>query len=147
MTAFPSEREEALKRIKHLKSEYFRAIDAKDWDAFVRLFTADCEFITYRDVANTEPKRRTGPQEIAASVRKTTAKAHTRHRADLSAIRFQTPNEAEAEWDMTDEADISGDGGTTKFSGAGRYYERYRLVEGEWFISRLELKRSWIRMA
>jgi uncharacterized protein (TIGR02246 family) len=135
------DQDDAIERIKQLKAAYFDALDGKIWRDFAQLFTPDCEFITYKDVANTIPKRRSGPTEITASVQKTTANTRTRHRADLIEIQIRSPDEAEALWEMTDEASLQ-DGRT--FHGAGCYHERYRRLDGAWLISCLELRRSSI---
>jgi hypothetical protein len=133
----------AIEEIKHLKGAYFHAIDAKLWDVFSQLFTADCTFLTYRDVANLQPKRRCGPEEIVASVRRAVGDAVTAHQGHLLEIEIQSPENATAVWAMTDYAEIPNGTAPPKIlRGAGRYYEDYRLVDGKWRIARIELKRS-----
>lgn len=143
----------ATEHIKRLKARYFTMLDAKRWDEFAALFTPDCEFITYRDAANTHPKRRCGPEEIVASVRRTVGTAVTLHQGHLLEIQFQRLQEAPQQvaagdysgaaiWAMTDYAEIPEGESLRVFRGAGRYYEQYRLLDERWMISRLELRRN-----
>jgi len=143
----------ATEQIKRLKARYFETLDAKRWNEFAALFTPDCEFITYRAADNTQPKRRCGPEEIVASVRRTVGTAVTVHRGHLLEIEFQALPElpqhpavggctGAAIWEMTDYAEIGGGESPRIFQGAGRYYEQYRLLDERWMISRLELRRN-----
>jgi ketosteroid isomerase-like protein len=143
----------ATQQIERLKARYFDTLDAKRWDEFAALFTPDCEFITYRDADNTQPKRRRGPEEIVASVRRTVGPAVTRHQGHLLEIQFQVLQEAPRQaaagdcngtaiWEMTDYAEIPDGESLRIFRGAGRYYEQYRLLGERWLISRLELRRN-----
>ena len=137
----------ATQQIKRLKARYFDTLDAKRWNEFATLFTPDCEFITYRDADNTHPKRRCGPDEIVASVRRTVGAAVTRHQGHLLEIEFQQHTAVDgcsgkAIWEMTDSAEIADGKSLRIFRGAGRYYEQYRLLDEHWMISRLELRRN-----
>jgi hypothetical protein len=131
-----------IEHIKRLKASYFRTLDGKSWDEFAQLFTPDCEFITYTDPDGIEPKRRCGREAIVDSVRRKVGAAVTVHRGHLLEIDIESPESATAVWEMTDFAQIP-EGASHRFlSGSGRYYERYRLIDGKWMISRLELKRT-----
>jgi hypothetical protein len=143
----------ATEQIKRLKARYFDTLDAKRWDEFATLFTPDCEFITYRDADHAHPKRRCGPEEIVASVRRTVGTAVTLHQGHLLEIEFQARQEppqyaavggcsGAAIWEMTDYAEIADGESLRIFRGAGRYYEQYRLLDERWMISRLELRRN-----
>jgi ketosteroid isomerase-like protein len=128
--------------IERLKAEYFRRLDAKDWDAFAALFTGDCEFVTYCDLANTQVKRRCGADEIAASVQRTVGKAITVHSGELIELTILSADRAQAVWAMTDRAELPEGGAFRRMAGAGRYYEEYRRNGNDWQIARLELKRT-----
>jgi len=148
----------ATEEIKRLKARYFATLDAKRWDEFGALFTPDCEFITYRLGSSAPPKRRCGPEEIVASVRRSVDAAVTVHCGHLVQIEFHSPEEASqdaavgdysgaATWEMTDYVEFPDyiefpDGKSRRIlQGTGHYYEQYRLRDERWLISRLELRR------
>jgi hypothetical protein len=67
----------AIVQVKRLEAACFRTLDGKPWDQLAQLFTPDCEFVTYRDPDNVDPKRRCGRDAIMASVRRTVGEALT----------------------------------------------------------------------
>jgi hypothetical protein len=131
-----------VEHIRHLKASYFRTLDGKLWDEFAQLFTADCEFITYRDPDGLEPKRRCGREAIVDSVRRKVGAAVTVHQGSLLHIEIQFAESATAIWQMTDYTEILEGASRRILRGTGNYYERYRLTDEKWMISRLQLKRT-----
>jgi hypothetical protein len=131
-----------IEQIKRLKAAYFRTLDGKLWDEFAQLLTPDCEFITYRDPAGVEPKRRCGREAIMASVRRTVGTAVTIHQGNLLEVEIHSPESATAVWQMMDHAQITDGAGHRIIRGTGKYYECHRLLDQQWMISRLELKRT-----
>jgi hypothetical protein len=132
----------AIEQIKRLQAAYFRTLDGKLWDELAQLFTPDCEFITYRNPDNVDPKRRCGRDAIVASIRRTVGDALTLHQGQLLEIDIGAKDSATAVWEMQDYAEIPQGALVRILRGAGRYYEHYRLLGGQWMIARLELKRT-----
>jgi hypothetical protein len=134
----------AVQDIERLKAQYFLALDEKRWGDFGALLALDCEFLTYRIDGDRAPKPRNGREEIVASVRRTVGSARTFHLGHSPLIEILSGEEATGVWGMTDHIEVD-EGETIKtIRGAGRYFERYRKVDGRWLIAKLELRRAWL---
>lgn len=125
------------KAIVELKARFGRLADAKDWDGYCAVFTADCAFDFGGGVIVTGGRAGTdviaGMLEGAVSV----------HRAYMPEIDFISPTEATGIWAVNDYIEWAPDpqtGGRAAQMGYGREYETYRKVDGHWRIAHWRLR-------
>lgn len=124
----------AIEEIKRLKARYFRLLDAKQWDAWGDVFTADAEL-----------RFGPGPDEvlhgreaIVAGVAAALGDGVTVHHGHQPEIDVESPTSATGVWAMDDDVSLSG----LRLRGAGHYHERYaRGDDGAWRIRSSHLVR------
>lgn len=124
---------EAYAAITMVKARYCRVLDAKDWDAYADLFTADLEFL----MPSTPPIY--GRDAAMAFVRASIGTARTVHQVHLPEIELHG-DEARVIWAMQDRNtwDPPRNGVSTQ-RGYGQYHERYVRRDGAWKIASLRL--------
>jgi len=120
------------KEIVELKARFARTADAKDWQGFRCVFSAEGKFdfgggyaVEGGDAFVTEVA---GQLEGAVSI----------HRFWLPEITFVSTTEAEGIWACNDYIEWTPDpvtGERRGFQGFGREYETYRKIDGAWKIA------------
>lgn len=123
------------------KARYCRALDTKDWDACVDVFTEDL-------VLDTTPAGgylTHGRDEALRMIRASLEGARTAHQVHSPEIRFEGDT-AEVTWAMQDRVvwspERAGRMGNQGHTGYGHYHERYiRCADGRWRIATQRLTR------
>lgn len=145
----------AIEEIKQLKARYFRALDTKDWDELMTVFTDDAVFdlravnsIRHPLTRSWEPPLAgedqvyTGRETIIAMIRRAVEHLHTVHHGHVAEIEVISPSEAKGLWPTHDE--LRHASGDLLLTGSGHYDETYEYAGDGWrvktsIISRLSL--------
>jgi hypothetical protein len=132
----------ALEEIRDRKAKYCRYLDTKQFDEWEALFSKDARITFYGprgeillDIASFD--------EFSRLTRELFATTTTIHQVHNSEITFQSASEARAIWSMEDWHRYTPTAKDSRKSlhGYGHYYETWRLADGSWKLSRLELRR------
>ncbi len=133
-----------IEAIRQLKARYFRAIDQHDWDLLRDVFTADVVIDTTDDAGpGTELKGRDQFIEVVSSV---LGDAITVHHGHMSEIDITGADSARGTWSMEDHIWFPEPAGRSKLWGTGWYEEEYRLVDAQWKIAHMILRRQRIEI-
>jgi hypothetical protein len=125
----------ALEEIRQVKARRCRAVDQKDWEAYIACHTEDCR----SNAAG--PGGSVGARAMAEGVKKQLTGRTTVHHVHSPEIEFTSDVTAKGIWAMEDMLWWE-DGGREKWShGYGHYYETYEKRDGRWLISSRELHR------
>lgn len=118
--------------IEQLRYRYCYAIDTRDWDALVSLFTDDAT-LDYGGLGTFEGKE--GVREFATAVveENLAATAHAVHNPILTVEE----NSATGQWYVSSPVTFADGTGGFRW---GRYDEQYRRVDGAWRIEDLRLR-------
>lgn len=141
----------AIEDIRQLKSRYFQAVDGKDWDAIVEIFTEDAliDFtgearhhighhgVVEAEASASESSPVTGGREAARGIRSAVRDLVTVHHGHDPQIELTGRDTARGRWSMYDRLDY----GFEVMHGYGHYDEAYRREAGRWRISSLTLTR------
>lgn len=125
------------KDIIELKARFGRLADAKDWEGFKNVFSADCTF----DLGGGQIMH--GGETYAYAVRDMLEGAVSLHRFSMPEITFLSPTEAEGIWVLHDYNVWPSDPQTSErcgYNGHGREYETYRKIDGAWKITSWRLR-------
>jgi hypothetical protein len=132
----------AIEQIKQLKARYFRFTDTRQTKEFLGVFSDDLVWIWYAADNETVLKTINGPAEFGAwldSIGPNRLAGFSCHMGHTPEIDIVDENFARGIWPIEDYVYNPGD---KHFKGYGHYYEEYkRNADGEWKISRCELKR------
>jgi len=131
-----------IEAIRTLKARYFRALDTKEWDTFLSVFTEDA--VLQFDMAvpalldgdEMSPKM-VGKAAIAEFVPRDLATARTIHHGHTSEIEIIDDRNARAIWAMDDVVDH----GSKIIWGSGHYRETYVREDDGWKIATVHLTR------
>ena len=123
-----------LREIKRLKAEYFRCLDAKEWQKFGELLAEDAVVLA----PETGEPVIFGRDAIVELVESFVANALTVHCGQMPEIELISASMARGIWTMFDFADY-GDRG---WVGAGYYHDEYVKVGGRWKIRSFRLTRE-----
>jgi hypothetical protein len=130
----PVEKLLAIEEIKALKSRYFLAVDTRDREGFIDLFTEDCRLIVElfdRPVV--------GRERLVEFVFDGLAGGRTVHQGFMPQIEIESPSRARATWSMADYVDVPGKP-ELQFRGYGHYHDRYeRGPDAAWRIAEINL--------
>ena len=129
----------AFMDISQVKARYCRFLDAKDWDGFAGLFTAD--FVL--DVsADSKMPPFEGRDAALAFVKASLDGARTAHQVHSPDMTFDAEG-ADVIWAMQDRIfwDVPKQHGLTGLTGYGHYHQRYVRQDGVWKIARSRLTR------
>lgn len=130
----------ALEDIKLLKARRDRAVDTKDWDAYLALHAPDHE--SHND--GFEPW--TSAQEMILNVRRLLDETRISvHHSHTPEITFESPTRAKGIWAMEDNIFWKQDGEDHWLHGFGFYYETYEKRNGRWLFTRRALKRTHVQ--
>jgi hypothetical protein len=140
----------AIEEIRRLKSRYFQAVDDKDWEAIVDLFTDDAivDFsgegryhIGHHGVEAEAIAPRewivTGGREAARVIAGAVQDVVTVHHGHDPQITLTGRDSACARWSMYDRLEF----GREVMHGYGHYHEEYRRHNERWRITSLRLTR------
>jgi hypothetical protein len=126
-----------IEQIKQLKARYFRLVDAKQWDAWARVFAVDAVLeIPEGDLAYR------GRDDIVANVSTVMAELRTVHHGHMPEIEITGRDSARGVWALYDYVEWpEQDGRRVGLQGYGHYVEEYVREEGAWCIARSRLER------
>ena len=125
------------KAIIELKARFGRLADAKDWEGFKNVFSADATF----DLGTGELMH--GGETYAYAVRDMLVGAVSLHRFLMPEITFESPTEASGIWMINDYNEWPSDPKTGErcgYKGYGREYETYEKTGGVWKITSWRLR-------
>ena len=138
MTVSPMQKFEATEAISQLKASYFRFVDAKDWAALSKLFSAGATI----DVPLwQEPKSVT---DAMAAFEASMSPVESIHAGFMPVIVVETDAAASAIWQMEDRLytpHAHNPGFSALMHGFGRYHETYVREGSHWLISSMRLER------
>jgi uncharacterized protein (TIGR02246 family) len=136
-TAIAVQRLLDIEEIKQLKARYFRLVDAKDWDAWGRVFAIDAVLeIPEGDLVHR------GREEIVANVSTVMEPIRTVHHGHMPEIEITGPDTARGVWAMFDYVEWPAqDDERVGLRGYGHYVEEYVREDGQWCIARSRLER------
>ncbi len=123
-----------VRAIEQLKARYCRLLDAKDWDGFRELFTAD--FVS--DTRESGGIVIEGADTFVTFVGRTLAKAVSVHQVQQPEIELTSPTSASGVWAMQDVVRFMP--GIT-LHGFGHYHETYEKADDVWRIKTMTLTR------
>jgi ketosteroid isomerase-like protein len=138
------ERLVAIEEIKQLKAQYFMALDAQDWDAYVSVFTEDAvmdlseemQLHEQGDDSGNDPVSH-GREAIASFISGALDGGVTVHEGHMPVIQITGSDTATGIWQLHDWVQYE----TVQFHGFGHYHESYRKVDGRWLISFMTITR------
>lgn len=120
------------REILELKARFVRTVDAKDWDGYRDVFSADGIF-DFGDAKLVQ-----GGDAFVAAVAGMLEGAISVHRAFLPEVTIVSATEAKGEWAVNDYIEWKPDpvsGERRGFMGFGREYETYLKINGAWKIA------------
>lgn len=128
---------QAVEAIRRLKARYFRAVDTKDWDGLVRVFTDEVTI----DVAGSGGPATTSAAAFVERVMRSLAGAVTVHHGHMPEIDLTSETTATGIWAMEDKIWWP-EGSPVRFlHGYGHYHETYVLLDSGWHIATMQLTR------
>jgi hypothetical protein len=131
-----------IEAIKRVKARYFRFIDEKSFDEYIKLFTDDAVLKFDLAAPSAAPRKRetltrNGKKEIAEQWQARDPDMKTVHHVHAPEIDILSDTEAKGIWAMEDIVEYP----DSIIHGYGHYRETYRKVDGEWLIADLHLTR------
>lgn len=138
----------AIEAIKQLKARYFRCMDLRDWSGYGATFLPDgvLEVESIRktgDDGTAISRREEGRDAIVAWVSGVLDGATTIHHGHMPEISILSPDSATGIWAMEDRVIWP----ERALHGWGHYHERYRLVDGRWYIAASRLTRLRVEVS
>ena len=132
-------RQRARHAIGELKARYCRFLDCKRWRDVAGVFAPDGCMQFGPDI---EQGAVHGREQIATLLSDMLKKAQTVHHVHPGEFRFHDNGEVTALWPMDDRVANPG----FVLEGSGYYEERYRQVDGQWYIQHMRLHRLRVDM-
>ena len=138
--------------ITRKKAQYGRFADCKQWDQFEKLALPDAEFGFYDTdgsplrVGNT-PLVFTSAKPFAAFFSKFFKNAQTLHNFGPGDLELTAPGEVKAIWALEDQLLLRGTAGLVELRGGGHYYETWVERDGDWFIKKLDMRRTYTKLS
>jgi hypothetical protein len=134
----------AMEAIKATKARYFRCLDTKDAQGYASVFAPDAE-MDMRGESGDGSGRVTGNLNIAHYVLGAVAGLETVHHGHMPEIEFISDTSARVIWAMEDKLwKQDAASAVVPFNtlhGYGHYHETYELIDGQWLIKTITLKR------
>jgi hypothetical protein len=141
-----SEQHQVRSELTELKARYCRFLDCKRWQDYAGVFALDgiSQF-----GPDPEEGAVVGREAIIALMEKQLKNAQTVHHVHPGEFRFHDDGQVSALWPMDDRVAYSG----FVLQGSGYYEERYRSIDGQWYIQHMRIHRlrvditprGWIR--
>lgn len=128
--------------IRDRKAKYCRYLDTKQFDKWEKLFSGDAK-VTFCKPDGTVMMASENVKKFFEVTRDFFATTVTVHQIHNSEIEFKSHTEASAIWAMEDwhRYTPTSERPAKSMHGYGHYYETWKLVDGEWVIASLELRR------
>jgi hypothetical protein len=126
-----------IEAIKQLKAEYIRLVDSRQWQAWSRLFTEDCQLEL--DGGKVE-----GRDNAVAKVSNSLADARTVHRIHQPEVTITGSDTASAVWPMSDFVQGTFGGRALMITGHGYYHEDYVRTADGWRVKHSRLVRQYV---
>lgn len=132
-------RQQAMNDVSELKARYCRFLDCKRWADFANVFAPESimQFGPSLEEGSVQ-----GRDKFVALLTKQLRKATTVHHVHPAEFRFQDSGEVAAMWPMDDRVANPG----FVLEGSGYYEERYRQIDGQWYIQHMRLHRTRVDM-
>lgn len=133
---------EEIEKIRLLKAKYCRYIDTKNFEEWGKLFTPNAE-LTFYNLDGSPQYHFSSVAALLSATKDGFADAQTIHQLHNSEIEFISDTEVRAIWSMEDVQifPASGDNPKNTVHGYGFYHDTWRLIDGEWKLAVLELRR------
>lgn len=151
----------AIEEIKRVKARYWRSMDRRQWDEFESCFTEDCVFDCR--MANITPVLGVMPQstdpgampeflfcggkEIRNSIERRLVGVRSVHQGHIPEIDILSPDEATAIFPFEDLLDFPEGVSPRYIHGYGHYHEKYRRIDGKWYIREFAIYRLRITLS
>jgi hypothetical protein len=138
---------EVKELIRTRKAQYCRFIDTKQFDQWEKLFSPDAK-ITFYNVDGKVLMAFDSLRAFAGPTKGLFATTQTIHQIHNSEIEFKSDSEASAIWSMEDwhiYAPVDGNPSKT-MHGYGHYYETWKLIDGTWLITSIDLLRTILEL-
>ena len=147
----------AIEEIRMLKARYFRALDARDLEAYANVFTDDAEIDVRGSVTSDDDDEAAldefdenaviiGGKAMAEFVKKVASHITTAHHGHNAEIEILSDTEAKGIWAFEDHLWFPEDDPNRLMQGWGHYHETYRKVGGEWRIASMLITRIKVDM-
>lgn len=141
---------EVAERIRAKKHRYGRYLDTRQWDELAQVALPNAQ-ITIFDPSGAIS--RVGSTDMAFGSIKDFAHFCSRIFAGMQTLHMfgqgeleQTArDEVKAIWSMEDQIISTQLWGGIELRGGGFYHEKWRLVEGDWFLAELRLERTYLK--
>jgi hypothetical protein len=134
----------AFEAIKQTKARYFYGVDSRDWKIFASSFTEDVVMIVPEQAGNPRAVVN-GRDNVIELVSHAMAPVTTMHFGHTPVIELTSDTTAKVIWAMEDhlwKREEFPDAIPCNYAhGVGHYLETYKLVDGDWLISHIELTR------
>lgn len=141
----------SMEAIKIVKAKYFRSIDTKDWELMKSILADDvvCDLRGSATIPGTSVRAFPGAAEeiiygadnVLNRYKAGAAHLSSVHLGHMPEIEMTSETSARAIWAMSDLLRFVG-GPIAEMNGHGRYHDTYKLIDGEWKISSLQLTRT-----
>jgi len=136
------------------KAQYCRCLDTKQWDQLESLMLPDAR-LSFLDTEGKTFSARgvrylfNSPREFTQTMREVFSSARTSHSVTNPELELVSDREASAIWAMRDCIVFPPVGGILPVSmhGYGHYFETWKRVGEDWFLSDLELRRTIIDLS
>ncbi|WP_167760364.1 nuclear transport factor 2 family protein [Paraburkholderia pallida] len=133
---------EEIEEIRQRKAQYCRYLDTKKFDEWENLFIPDAS-VTFYNVDGSPQYHFSSIAELSSVTRNGFASAQTIHQLHNSEIELKSDTEAHAIWSMEDLQIFPAEGRnpTNTVHGYGFYHDTWKLIDGEWKLAVMELRR------
>lgn len=135
----------AMEGVRRVKAEYFRCIDAQDWEALPKIFTPGATTDFREGVEPHDPSLlETDPQKFTDTNAYVLKDVKTAHFGMMPRIDIHDETSASAVWSMEDLLWIPEGHPVLPpgvMHGWGHYHDEYRKVGDDWLISSTRLTR------
>jgi len=134
---------EVSEAIRSNKARYCRFVDTKQWDELAKLALPETTY-TFFDVAGEPLYQFASTQAWLKVTTESLEGAHTSHRVCNSELSMISDSKVAAIWAMEDYLIFKPENGkpSKKMHGYGHYHETWERRGDDWFLSKLELKRT-----
>ncbi|CAJ2509580.1 Uu.00g146060.m01.CDS01 [Anthostomella pinea] len=143
---------EAATAISRKKARYARYADTKQWGAYAdEVALPNCTY-AFEDVNGLTLNAGGNKLQFASTVEFTAffgaffAKLQTLHNLGPGDFTQTAPDEVRAVFSVEDQILAPPFGAWAEIRGGGYYYETWKMVDGDWFLSDLRMRRTYQKM-
>ncbi|KAK9424956.1 hypothetical protein SUNI508_13277 [Seiridium unicorne] len=141
---------EIIAVITRKKARYARYLDTKQWEKYEGDVSLPDTHFRYLDVAGEPLQLGTttscvfdSTKSFAAFFSKFFANLQSLHNIGPGDFEQTSPEEVKAVWGFEDQLILAPLWSLAELRGGGYYYETWRLVDGDWFLHDLVMKRTY----